>query len=116
VVTLSARISNVGFAHLEDFLEKNRIGQSSQTQFLPINPLPPTNDIVDGRKRQFLMIKMTVNHTKTLCRNVSKSQTPPERFTAPGRISYLSLVLGKLKRRAIESAIRPTCASRNNEI
>lgn len=61
MIALRARIGDMRAADLLYLFQKYRVGQDRQAQFLPILACAARNHIVNGRKAQFLMIKMPVN-------------------------------------------------------
>ena len=62
MVALRARIGNVCAAHLLYFFTERGVGQDHQAQILPILAFATGDHIVNGRKAQFLMIQMPVDH------------------------------------------------------
>jgi hypothetical protein len=62
MVALRAGIGDVSAAHLLYFFAKRGVGQDCQTQILPILAFATGDHIVNGRKAQFLMIQMPVDH------------------------------------------------------
>jgi len=62
MMALRVRVGDTRAAYPLDFFQIYRVGQSRQTQVLPVLALATSDYIVNGRKAQFLMIKMPVNH------------------------------------------------------
>jgi len=62
VVALRIRIADIGTTNLFDLVGQGRIIENGPSQLSPVSPPTVKDDVIDGRKRQALMVEMSVVH------------------------------------------------------